>query len=130
MEIGKYSIGVGDRFAHQAKAQLAAVKKAEELGIQIIPVWNKSFREHQIIHSVPEGTRKEADIAVKSLDWKHPYFVDADHVGLKTIDHFTASCDFFTIDVADFIGKKTEDKNINTFVQKNKKFIGAFVCIS
>lgn len=126
MEIGKYSIGVGDRFAHQAKAQLTAVKKAEELGIQIIPVWNKSFREHQIIHSEPEGTRKEADIAVKSLDWKHPYFVDADHVGLKTIDHFTASCDFFTIDVADFIGKKTEDKNINTFVQKNKKYIGAF----
>lgn len=122
MELGKYSIGVGDRFNHQAKAQLAAIKKAEDAGVLITPVWNKSFREHQIIKSRPEDTRIKADLAVKTLDWTHPYFVDADHVGLKTIDHFIDSCDFYTLDVADFIGKKTSDENINSFVDKNKKY--------
>ncbi|MCX6168149.1 MAG: tagaturonate epimerase family protein [Ignavibacteriales bacterium] len=124
MELTKYSIGVGDRFTHQAKAQLAAIKKAEDAGILITPVWNKSFREHQIIHSRPEDTRVEADSAVKSLKWNHPYFVDADHVGLKTIDHFIDSCDFFTLDVADYIGKKTDDNKIESLVKKNRNYCG------
>ena len=63
MELTKYSIGVGDRFTHQAKAQLEAIKLAEDSGVLITPVWNKSFREHQIIHSRPEDTRAEADSA-------------------------------------------------------------------
>src|SRR3569832_2112646 len=47
----KYSIGVGDRFAHQAKAQLAACMKASAAGVEVTPVWNKSNREHMIIGS-------------------------------------------------------------------------------
>ncbi len=125
MELGKYSMGIGDRFSHQAKAQLSGIKKAEAEGIVIIPVWNKSFREHQIIKSNPDETRAQADEAVASLNWGHGHFVDADHVGLKTIDHFLNSCDFFTLDVADFIGKKAEDKNLNEFVENNKKFCGS-----
>ena len=124
MELTKYSLGVGDRFTHQAKAQLAAIKKAEDLGILISPVWNKSFREHQIIHSRPEDTRIEADLAVRDLQWKNPYFVDADHVGFKTIDHFIDSCDFFTLDVADYIGKRSSDTNIRTFVGNHKSYCG------
>ncbi|MCJ7552370.1 MAG: tagaturonate epimerase family protein [Ignavibacteriaceae bacterium] len=124
MELTKYSIGVGDRFAHQAKAQLLAIIKAEDAGVLITPVWNKSFREHQIIKSRPGETRREVDSAVKSLKWKHPYFVDADHVGFKTIDHFINSCDFYTLDVADFIGKKTDDQKIKSFVYKNRSFCG------
>jgi tagaturonate epimerase len=124
MELTKYSMGVGDRFTHQAKAQLAAIKKAEDAGILITPVWNKSFREHQIIHSRPEDTRVQADLAVESNKWKNPYFVDADHVGLKNIDHFTDSCDFFTIDVADFIGKKCDEEKIKSFVNNNKHYCG------
>lgn len=124
MELTKYSIGVGDRFAHQAYAQLLAIKKAEDAGVLITPVWNKSFREHQIIKSQPEDTRKEADSAVKALRWEHPYFVDADHVGFKTIDHFIDSCDFFTLDVADFIGKKTDGSKVKSFVSKNKSYCG------
>lgn len=118
-------MGIGDRFSHQAKAQLSGIKKAEAEGIVIIPVWNKSFREHQIIKSNPDETRAQADEAVASLNWGHGHFVDADHVGLKTIDHFLNSCDFFTLDVADFIGKKAEDKNLNEFVENNKKFCGS-----
>jgi hypothetical protein len=30
--------------------------------------------------------------------------LDADHIGLKTVDRFLPHCDFYTIDVADFIG--------------------------
>ena len=52
MQLEKYSFGVGDRFAHQGKAQLNAMIKAKESGVDIVPVWNKSNREHSII---PKG---------------------------------------------------------------------------
>ena len=45
MILGKYSFGIGDRFAHQGKAQLAGLLKAKEQGVDIVPVWNKSHRE-------------------------------------------------------------------------------------
>lgn len=124
MELGKYSIGVGDRFAHQAKAQLSALKKAETDGISIVPVWNKSFREHQIIKSNPSDTRIEADGAVKALAWNKPYFVDADHIGLNSVKYFMDSCDFFTLDVADFIGQSAEERNIEAFVHKLLSYKG------
>ncbi len=46
LKLGKYSVGTGDRFAHQAKAQLQACVDALSHGVEIIPVWNKSNREH------------------------------------------------------------------------------------
>ena len=55
LKLPKYSIGVGDRFAHQAKAQLAACIKAAEAGVEVVPVWNKSNREHTIIGSEPSA---------------------------------------------------------------------------
>ncbi len=122
-EIGKYSFGVGDRFGHQARAQLRALVIARDEGINITPVWNKSYREHTIIHSRPEETRREADRAVQELGWQDAYFVDADHVGLKTVDYFLDSCDFFTLDVADYIGKRASQSDISNFVESNKKFI-------
>ncbi len=124
MKLGKYSIGIGDRFACQGKAQLNAIIKAKELGMDITPVWNKSFREHQIIKSNQLSTRKEADDAVKLLNWQNDYFVDADHVGLRNIDFFINCSDFFTLDVADFIGKKADVKDIQSFVEKNNKYAG------
>ena len=75
MILDKYSFGIGDRFSQQGEAQLKALIKAREMGIEIVPVWNKSNREHQIIKSLPEDTRCEADQAVKALGWKHPYYV-------------------------------------------------------
>ena len=51
LKLEKYSIGVGDRFAHQAKAQLRAFQKLKEEGVDAVPVWNKSNREHSFIGS-------------------------------------------------------------------------------
>jgi hypothetical protein len=117
---------LGDRFAHQGEAQLAALIKAKnELGIEISPVWNKSNREHTYVHTVPEDTRKEADAAVKALGFKGSYFVDADHINLNNVDKFISSSDFFTLDVADYIGKSASDAEIAKFIADNKKFVGS-----
>ncbi|HBC87446.1 MAG TPA: hypothetical protein DCZ94_10865 [Lentisphaeria bacterium] len=122
MIIPKYSMGIGDRFAHEGKAQLKAFAKAKEMGVEIAPVWNKSNREHQIIHTQPGDVRKEADAAVKALGWKNPYFVDADHISLKNVDGFISASDFFTLDVADFTGKPADEKSIKAFVDKHAAY--------
>lgn len=107
MTIGKYSFGVGDRFAHEGVNQLKALIEAEEkFGVHFVPVWNKSNREHQIIGTEPMETRKEADAAVAALGYKGQYFVDADHINMNNVDKFIEASDFFTIDVADYIGKE------------------------
>jgi hypothetical protein len=125
VELGKYSIGVGDRFAHQAKAQLQACIEAGHDGIEVIPVWNKSNREHNIIGSEPFSARAAADAAVKALGWTKPYFCDADHINLTTVDRFLAPCDFFTIDVADYIGKTAEPASIERFLKRRSDLTGA-----
>ena len=124
MILGKYSFGIGDRFSHQGKPQLAALIQARQQGLDITPVWNKSHREHKIIGTTHADTRKEADEAVAALGWDRPYLVDADHIGLNNVDEFIASSDFFTLDVADYIGKKAEEADVKSFVQKYKKYTG------
>jgi len=124
MKLGKYSIGIGDRFNHQAKAQLKALIQAKNEGISITPVWNKSFREHEIIHSHPKDTRDQADSAVAALGWTDNYFVDADHINMKSVDLFIESSDFFTIDVADSIGVMADREEIEKFLISNQRFIG------
>lgn len=123
-ELPKYSIGVGDRFAHQAKAQLEACIQAAEADVEVIPVWNKSNREHTIIGSEPASTRAAADAAVKTLQWTKPFFCDADHIGLATVDRFFDASDFYTIDVADFIGKPADQSAITTFVEAHPELLG------
>jgi hypothetical protein len=115
---------MGDRFAHQAKAQLQACVMAAKAGVDVVPVWNKSNREHLIIGSEPSGTRVAADAAVKELGWTKPYFLDADHINLKTFERFVAPCDFFTIDVADNIGQKSDPVEIAKFVTHHPELIG------
>jgi len=124
VNLPKYSIGVGDRFAHQAKAQLKACIFAAQAGVEVVPVWNKSNREHLIIGSEPALTRAAADAAVKELGWTKAYFCDADHINLKTVDRFLAPCDFFTIDVADFIGEKADDAAISGFIERHQHLVG------
>jgi tagaturonate epimerase len=124
-QIGKYSFGIGDRFGHQGKAQLKAfVAAKEQLGLDITPVWNKSNREHTTIGTQPIEVRKEADAAVAALGWTGDYFVDADHINLKNVEPFIVPSDFFTIDVADFIGKSTTAEKVGGFIAKNRAFIG------
>ena len=127
MILEKYSFGVGDRFGHQAKAQLQAMLNAKKQGIAITPVWNKSNREHSIIHTVPADVRREADAAVKAMGWSGAYRVDADHISLKNVDAFIEASDFFTLDVADFIGKAADEKEVAVFVRKYKKYAGSLV---
>ena len=124
LKLGKYSIGTGDRFAHQAKAQLQACAEALNSGVEIIPVWNKSNREHLIIGSEPVSVREAADAAVLAMRWRLPYFVDADHIGLQTVDRFMPACDFYTIDVADFIGKPAPQAEIDNFVKAHADLCG------
>jgi len=124
MQLGKYSFGIGDRFAHQGKALLQAMIEAEKQGLVITPVWNKSYREHKTIKSDPAETRREADEAVQAKGWQHSYFVDADHVGLSNVDFFISYSDFFTLDVADFIGKSAEAREIAAFMNANEKYTG------
>jgi len=71
LKLEKLSVGVGDRFACQAKAQLRDCKMAASHGAEVIPVWNKSNREHLIIGSEPAITRAAADAAAKELGWAH-----------------------------------------------------------
>ncbi len=123
--LGKFSVGVGDRFAHQAKAQLQACILASRAGIEVIPVWNKSNREHTIIGSEPSSVRVAAHAAVRELGWKLPWFCDADHINLTTVERFLASCDFYTIDVADSIGKPASQSSINTFVKRHPELLSA-----
>ncbi|MBN2210713.1 MAG: hypothetical protein JW709_04880, partial [Sedimentisphaerales bacterium] len=118
LTLEKYSMGVGDRFGRQAKAQLHAIMKAAAKGVVITPVWNKSHREHTIIGTKPMSARRSADAAVKALGYNGSYHVDADHIGLKNVDLFLEACDFYTLDVADFIGKKTSAEDIETFIKK------------
>ena len=124
MILSKHSMGIGDRFGRQGKAQLSAFVKAAQLGAAVTPVWNKSNREHSIIHTTPPEVRREADAAVAALGWTKPYHVDADHIGLATVDGFIASSDFFTLDVADFTGKCAPEADIADFVGRCRRYAG------
>jgi hypothetical protein len=117
MKLGKYSLGIGDRFNHEGKAQLRAIIKAKNNGIDVTPVWNKSNREHNIVHSEPEGTRIEADEAVRILEWEDTYCVDADHINLSNVDRFIDHADFFTLDVAMYIGNASPAADVEEFIE-------------
>jgi len=125
MELAKYSMGIGDRFARQGRAQLSAIVQAKALGVDIVPVWNKSNREHMIVHTHPDSVRVEADAAVKALGWTGPYHVDADHINLKNVDAFISASDFFTLDVADFVGQAAPEAEIQVFVARHQRYATA-----
>jgi len=120
---------MGDRFAHQGKAQLNACVLATKLGADIVPVWNKSNREHTLIGTEPSSLRAEADAAVKALGWKKPYHVDADHIRLETVDRFIPHSDFYTIDVADSIGKPADAASLKAFVDRHPELVGKIVIL-
>jgi hypothetical protein len=127
LELPRFSVGVGDRFAHQAKAQLRACMLADEAGVEVVPVWNKSNREHTIIGSEPSETRAAADAAVWDLGWTKPYFLDADHINLKTVQRFIVPCDFFTLDVAELIGQPASGDDVRKFVSHHPELMGEVV---
>jgi hypothetical protein len=124
LRLNRYSLGMGDRFSHEAKAQLAACVCAAAQGASVTPVWNKSNREHKIVGSEPASTRAAADAAVEDLGWKQPYFLDADHINLETVDRFIGSCDFFTLDVAHAIAHRPKPGAVEAFLARHRELVG------
>lgn len=124
MKLGKYSIGIGDRFTYQGEAQLRAIMKANEQGVNIVPVWNKSNREHIYVGTKPVDTRVEADKAVNALNYQGAYFVDADHINLDTVRGYMESSDYFTLDVASFIGTVSSPEKVEAFIASCQKYTG------
>jgi hypothetical protein len=61
LTLEKYALGVGDRFADQAKGHLRACLMAGEQGVKVIPGWNNSSREHMTICSELPITHWAAD---------------------------------------------------------------------
>ena len=127
IKLAKYSIGVGDRFGHQARAQIRAVQALKNQGVTVVPVWNKSFREHTLIGTHPADTRSAADAAVVAEKWTSGYFLDADHISLKNVESFIPTSDFFTLDVADFIGQPVPDADCEAFAQRHAGLAGRLV---
>jgi hypothetical protein len=123
LKLEKYSLGVGDRFAHQAKAQLRACQRAAQDGAAVAPVWNKSNREHLIVGSEPGSVRAAADAAVRDLGWSGSYYVDADHINLTTVDRFLDASDFYTLDVAAAIGKPAPEADLDAFVARHAELV-------
>ena len=119
------ALGIG--LDTRRRAQLQACVLAAEAGVDVVPVWNKSNREHTIIGSEPTASRAAADAAVRDLEWTKPYFLDADHINLKTVQRFIDPCDFFTLDVADLIGQPAEKKDVASFLQGHPELLGEVV---
>lgn len=124
ISLERFSFGVGDRFAHQARAQLAAFQKLASDGVDVVPVWNKSNREHVFVGSDPQSVYAAAQAAVEALGWTGGWHVDADHVRLDTVDRFIPCCDFFTIDVADAIGRPAAQCDVTAFVARHPELTG------
>ena len=124
LTLERFSFGVGDRFAHQAKAQLQAFRKLAAAGVAAVPVWNKSNREHSFIGSEPQSVFDAAAAAVRELDWTGGWHVDADHIRLETVDRFLSCSDFFTIDVAEAIGQPAPPGAVEAFVRRHPELVG------
>ncbi len=124
LTLPQYSIGVGDRFGHQAAPQLRACQFATERGAMVAPVWNKSNREHTLVGSKPADTRPPVERAVKAAGWTLPYFLDADHINLTNVAGFLPVCDFFTIDVASAIGGECPASDIDAFLARHPELTG------
>ena len=124
LTLERFSFGVGDRFAHQAKAQLQAFQKLEAEGFVVAPVWNKSNREHTFVGSDPQSVFDAAEAAVSAKGWKHGWHVDADHIRLETVERFLTCSDFFTLDVADSIGQPSAPAEVEAFIARHPELIG------
>jgi len=115
-KLSRFSIGTGDRFGREGEAQIGAFQDLRAHGGIADIVWNKSNREHVLIGSTPKDQAAAAFEAVKKTNWDGQWFVDADHITMKTVDWFLPYCNFFTIDVAESIGKPARPESKDAFL--------------
>jgi hypothetical protein len=120
----RFSFGIGDRFGQQGKAQLKAFQLLAAQGVEVVPVWNKSNREHTLIGTEPSSVLAEAQEAVDALRWTGGWHVDADHIRLDTVDRFIDCSDYFTIDVAESIGKPAPPAEVSDFIGRHPELTG------
>ncbi len=125
MKIEKHTFGHGDRFMHQGCAQLAAIIRARENGSHVCPVWNKSHREHITVGTQPGTLKRKAVQAVRQLDYDGPYYLDADHINLDTVDPYLDTHDFFTMDMTRHIGRPADAESIDSFISSLSRFEGS-----
>ncbi len=118
MRLSRFSIGTGDRFGLEGEAQIAAFKALRERGGDADIVWNKSNREHVIIGSSPKDQERAAAEAIRNTGWNGTWFVDADHITMKTVDWFIPHSNFFTIDVAETIGTPASPASRDAYLSR------------
>ena len=106
LRLGKYSLGVGDRFAHQARGAAAGVpegscaRRRGRAGLEQVQPRAQDHRHSQPAERPRGGRRGGARAAAGSGRTSSMPTTSR----LATVDRFLAPCDFFTLDVADFIG--------------------------
>ncbi|HQC16605.1 MAG: tagaturonate epimerase family protein [Spirochaetota bacterium] len=118
LQLSRFSIGTGDRFGREGEAQIGAFKDMRAKGGEADIVWNKSNREHVLIGSTPADQEKAASESIKKTGWDGRWFVDADHITMKTVDWFLPYCNFFTIDVAESIGQNASLESRSCFLDR------------
>jgi len=103
---------------------LRAFEKLSAQGVEVVPVWNKSNREHTFIGSEPQSVFDAAQAAVTAAGRTKGWHVDADHIRLEKVDRFVPCSDFFTIDVADSIGKPAPAAAVAAFLARHPELVG------
>jgi len=123
LTLGKYSMGIGDKFGKQSRAQLTAFEMASFAGVEITPVWNKSEREYQVTGTTPYMARQTVEKAVSTVKWTKPYFLNADGVSLSNIQEFTNDCNFFTVDALLFANDQCPENDITRFCDDFSEYL-------
>ena len=125
MTLEKYSLGIGDRFGMEGVAQLRALQAGKGTGR------DSSCRSGtNRTASTPSSGRNRrircgpSTAAVAAASWTDPFYLDADHIGLTTLDDFVGACNFFTIDVADMIGQASAPADAARFITAMSGFKG------
>ena len=73
--------------------------------------------------------RAAATTAIAESGWDGPWYVDADHIRLDTVDGYLGSSDFFTIDVADSIGEPADESDIRAFISATPNCASRFLSL-
>ena len=76
-------------------------------------------------HAVEESRLPDAaKAAVAALGWTKGWHVDADPIRIETVDRFIPCSDFFTLDVADSIGKPAAPTDVAAFLDRHPELVG------
>jgi len=124
VQIPPFSFGFGDRFSLHGHAFVKAIKELQANGINIFPVWNKSHTEYKSTADTPKQMYLSIKNCAQEASLNQGFGFDADHVTMENIDRYIADCDYFTIDVSNYIRKLAPYDEMDTFIKGNQRYIG------